>query len=430
MGPGMAPGIWPDIAVRMTTSGTTERPKYVAKSMAQLVGEIDVLSKFIPPARCVLSTVPLSHLYGLLFGVLLPLRSGARIVSHEALLPADLAAVIEHASVDLMISTAAHLRAMTGAAMPRGLRVITSGARMPPELHLGLATEHGWHVTDVLGSTETGGIATRDHPMNAWTPLPGAKVSAPAGQLVVESPWCGGARVELDDRVEIRQDGTFHYLGRSAELVKIAGKRADAHAIEATVLAIPGVADVALVVHAAAGKEPRIALAITTLPGGPQVGREAIAAAIRQQFDAVFVPRIIKLVPRIPRTERGKLDSEALRDLLGLNKAHTTDHIPLRRVAPGEYLADIAHDLVFFRGHFDAFAILPGAVLVERVLWPVVKAEFPDITVLRGIRRLRFRRPVFPDQQLAVRVRHEPGRVTFELSCAASLVASGQLLVE
>ena len=131
----------PTIAALMSTSGTTERPRYVAKTMQQLVDELDVLASVIPPARCVLSTVPLSHLYGLLFGALLPLRFGARIVSHDALLPADVAAVIERDGVDLMVSTPAHLRAMANAPMPRNLRVLTSGARMPPELHMSLATE-------------------------------------------------------------------------------------------------------------------------------------------------------------------------------------------------------------------------------------------------------------------------------------------------
>jgi len=421
---------WPEIAVRMTTSGTTERPRYVTKTMAQLLAELDVLATLIPPATCVLSTVPSSHLYGLLFGALLPLRFGARIVSHEALLPTDVAAVITREAVDLMISTPAHLRAMADAAMPRGLRVITSGARMPAELHLSLATGHGWHVTDVLGSTETGGIATRPHPMNAWTPLPGVRVSAPDGQLVVESPWCGAPRVTLDDRIELRPDGGFHHLGRNTELVKIAGKRAHAYELEATVRAVPGVTDAAVVVHAAAGKEPRVALAITAAPGGPGPGRDAISAAIRQQFDAVFVPKIFKVVPRIPRTDRGKIDPAELRAMLGVADGPATDQIPARRVGPGHYVADIPAGLVFFHGHFDAYTILPGAVLVERLVWPIVKSELPEVRALRGIRRLRFRRPVMPDQQLSVTLQQQPGRLTFEVSCAKTVVASGQLLVD
>ena len=422
---------WPEVAVCMTTSGTTERPRIVGKTLAQLVTEIDVLAGQFPAARCVLATVPLSHFYGLLFGVLLPLRLGARIVSHDALLPADLAAIIERESVDLMVSTPAHLRAMAAAEMPRGLRVASSGARMPADLHLRLATDRSWHITDVLGSTETGGIATRSHPMAAWTPLPGVRVSAPGDQLVVESAWCDGGRAVIDDRIELRPDGTFSYLGRGTEVVKIAGKRAHAAAIEATVLAVPGVADAALVVHAAAGREPRVALAIVTRPGsdGAAVGRDAIAAAIRREFDAVFVPKVLKHVPRIPRTERGKLDGDALRALLGLADV-TTDRIALRRVAPGHYAAYIPANLVFFRGHFDALAVLPGAALVERIVWPAVQLEFPGLRALRGIRRLRFRRPVYPDQQLAVTLSRSADRVGFEVSCVALPVASGQLVVE
>jgi acyl-coenzyme A synthetase/AMP-(fatty) acid ligase/3-hydroxymyristoyl/3-hydroxydecanoyl-(acyl carrier protein) dehydratase len=431
------PAAWPAVAVSMSTSGTTEQPRRVGKSMAQLIDEVDVLVRLVPGARCVLSTVPLSHFYGLLFAVLLPLRAGARIVSHDALLPADLAVLLEREAVDDMVSTPAHLRAMAAAAMPRGLRVITSGARMPAELHLQLAADLGWQVSDVLGSTETGGIATRQHPMAPWTPFPGAAVSAPDGQLTVASAWCdrGGAR--LDDRIELLPDGRFHYLGRNTELVKIAGKRAHAQAIEATALAVPGVTDAAVVVHGAPGREPRVALAACVAePADRGDGTAAatviaaVRAAIRRDFDAVFVPRIVRIVPRIPRTERGKLDPEALRALLGLGDGATTDRVPLRCVAPGAYAAHIPPDLVFFRGHFEALAVLPGAVLVERVVWPAVIAEWPDLRTLRGIRRLRFRRPVFPDQQLAIAIERGAGRVTFEVSCAASPVASGQLVVE
>ena len=420
---------WPTIAAVMSTSGTTAQPRYVAKKMAQLVDEIDVLAATIRPARCVLATVPLSHLYGMLWGVLLPLRFGARIVNHAALLPGELAAVIEREGVDLMISTPAHLRAMANAAMPRGLRVISSGARMPPELHVSLATGHGWHVTEVLGSTETGGIATRTQPLDSFTPLPRVTVTAPEGRLVVESPWSGERRTVLDDLVELDDRGGFRHVGRSSELIKIAGKRAHAHALEAAIRTVPGIVDVAVTTQATAGKEPRVAVAIVTEPG-VSLPRDAIIDVIRAQFDAVFVPRIIKSVDSIPRTERGKLDTGELPALIGVTPLARTSDVPFRRIGPASYVADIPHDLVFFAGHFDGFPILPGAVLVERVIWPIVKSELPEIHRLRGLRRLRFRRPVMPDQQLSVTLEHAPGRVTFEVSCAGSPVASGQLLVE
>jgi hypothetical protein len=35
-----------------------------------------------------------------------------------------------------------------------------------------------------------------------------------------------------------------------------------------------------------------------------------------------------------------------------------------------------------------------------------------------------------PDQQLSISVEHDRGRLTFEVTCADNVVASGQLLVD
>lgn len=415
----------PERAVRMTTSGTTERPKHVEKTLAQLVDEITVLSRAMTAAACVLTTVPFSHLYGLLWGVMLPLRTGARIASHAALLPVDVATVVEHENVDLLISTPAHLRAMAEAAMPRALRVISSGARLPTSVHASLIAKHAWRVTDVLGSTETGGIATRSEPDARWRPLPGVTVTAPDHQLVVASAWCTGGQIALDDQIELAADGSFEYLGRASELVKIAGKRADANALEATVRAVPGVTDAAVFVHAATDREPRIAIAVTT---DTEVSRDAVAAAVRHHFDAVFVPRIFRVVPRIPRTDRGKLEARELRALLGLAD-RVSDQVPVERIGPGTYRATIPSDLVFFEGHFDTFKVLCGAAVIDRIVWPIVKLEHPEVGELRAVRRLRFRRPITPAQTVSIKLAQTAGKILFEILDLATQVASGQLVV-
>lgn len=419
----------PAIAVRMSTSGTTASPKYVDKTPEQLVRELDVLARTLPPARSVLCTVPLSHLYGLTFGCLLPLRQGARVVSHQALLPAELARVIERDDVDLVVSTPAHLRAIAAAPMPRDLRVLSSGAHLPAELFAALDAAHRWQVTEILGSTETGAIAVRRNPMSAWSPLPEVEVTASDERLLVRSPWCGAEPVLLEDAVEVHPDGSFVHLGRSGDLIKIAGKRAHAQALQAAVLAVPGVRDAAVLVHATAGREPRVALAYCAEPGAV-VTRDALTAALRGSFDAVFVPKIVRELAAIPRTERGKVDTAALRAQLGLGAPPALRQVPLVRTGAEEYQAEIPAELVFFRGHFETFTLLPGAVLVERVVWPAVRASYPDVAVLRGLRRLRFRRPVLPNQRLIIRCTREGGRVSFEVTCDRALVASGSMFVE
>lgn len=418
----------PRVAVRMTTSGTTARPTYVEKTLDQLASEVDVLAQLFGPARAVMSTVPPSHLYGLLFGVLLPMRLGARIVAHHALLPADVAAVLQREQADVLVSTPAHLRAMATEPMPVGLRVISSGAPLPAALHLQLAAAHRWQVSDVLGSTETGGIATRMHPSHDWTPLPGVTVESVGQRLDVHSPWCAG--ITLDDRIELRPDGTFAYLGRERELVKVAGKRAEAAAIEACVMALPEITDAAVTLQSSGDREPRLHLAVVVRePGtGRDVLRALVANVVRRQFDAVFIPRSIEIVRTIPRTSRGKIDSEAMRALFVPREAPTAT-IPIERLEDGSFAAEIPANLVFFRGHFDGYPILAGGVIIERLVWPAVRLDLPAAR-LRALHRLRFRHPVLPAQQVTVKLRHAPGRVWFEVHGVAGALATGQLLVE
>ena len=60
-----------------------------------------------------------------------------------------------------------------------------------------------------------------------------------------------------------------------------------------------------------------------------------------------------------------------------------------------------------------AIAFAPGAVIVGGLAWPIVKAELLEVGALRRIRRLRFCRPVMPEQQLSITIRGDRGRRTF-----------------
>ena len=62
--------------------------------------------------------------------------------------------------------------------------------------------------------------------------------------------------------------------------------------------------------------------------------------------------------------------------------------------------------------------------------WPVVQAELPEIKALRGIKRLRFRKPVMPGDALIVTLKQANNRLTYEVACDKSIVSSGQLVVE
>jgi len=78
-------------------------------------------------------------------------------------------------------------------------------------------------------------------------------------------------------------------------------------------------------------------------------------------------------------------------------------HKPLRDT--GEPLTAcwrVPPDLPYFNGHFPGFAILSGVAQLHEFVLPRVEARFPDLPELRRIRRLKFRRPIRPGDQIAL----------------------------
>src|SRR5262249_12295433 len=148
------------------TSGTTTKPKRIQKSAVQIFAELSALaSTFDAVPRTFVSTVPSYHLFGLLFWALLPLRLGARVVDRPVLFAHEIAAAIDEYDARVLVSTPTHLRSLVDVSMPSGVTVISSGARLAPELQVQLSLRHGWTVVDVFGSSETGGVATRTSPL-------------------------------------------------------------------------------------------------------------------------------------------------------------------------------------------------------------------------------------------------------------------------
>lgn len=91
-------------------------------------------------------------------------------------------------------------------------------------------------------------------------------------------------------------------------------------------------------------------------------------------------------------------------------------------------------DYVFFRGHFDGAPILPGIVQLTELCVPLVRRLAPGVGALRGLDRVRFRRPIHPGERVSVDVRPEPAEAGsvdavfgFELRVGAATAASGLL---
>lgn len=415
-----------EVAVLAYTSGSTGAPIAQQKTLAQLLREPEAhLARFDLARRRVLAAVPPYHIYGLLFGVLVPLLGGGSSARAAPLLPADLLRALEETRADVLIAVPPHLGALLeheASAWPRMHRVFSSAAPLPGEVSRGLAAR-GLAVTEILGSTETGGIAYREAADSAWTPLPSVRVAAASdGALLVDSPWLDPNSERpwrTADRVELVGAG-FRHLGRSDAVVKVGGRRIDLGELETRLKAQAGVRDARVLAVESEGLRGLALWAVVELREGAQVEVAALRRALAAHVDPVALPRRFRLVERLPRGETGKVTRAAL---LALFDRWTFPREPL---VDGSVRIYVPANSGFFRGHFDGLPILPGVVQLSEFALREVRARFPELGALTRITRVKFKRLVAPGETMILTLeRKKPALVQFALTVDGQPAASG-----
>jgi 4-coumarate--CoA ligase (photoactive yellow protein activation family) len=416
------------------TSGSTGAPLACRKTARQILGEAETLARLfdVGPGARVLATVPAHHIYGLLFGTLVPFMGGGALVRATPLHAETIAATARAHGADVLCSVPAHLRGLgeLGAGALGGLRrVFSSSAPLDADTAARVAAVVGRAVTEIFGSTETGGIAWRDSGAGArWRPMPGISVDAEEdGTMIVRSPFVAaevGPSVEdpprhrSADRITAHADGTFELLGRTDGIVKIGGTRVSVAEIEQRLRAAPGVGDAAVLSVAVGGARGHELWAVVA-PASVDVA--ALRDALARHVDAVAIPRRFRAVEALPREENGKLARARLTELFA------------PRVAPPEQTAhtSVVHipaSWSYFEGHFRDFPILPGVVQLTDVVLPGVAAHWSRLRRVRRIVGLKFRSPIAPGDTLDLDVtRTAPQKVTFALRRRDETVSSGTL---
>lgn len=305
------------------TSGSTGEHTACPKTAGQLIGEARTLARTFrphPTARYV-PMVPCHHIYGLLFGMLVPLVSGGAFYRHTPLHAAEVAALAA-AGIDVLVTVPAHLRGMLIAKqgeLPVIGRVFSSAAPLSPRIASKVKERFGWTITEVFGSSETGGIGWRDTGgAGPWTPLEGIEVRAVEDDRLslrspflapdAEQPYVGA------DRVRVDAEGRFEHLGRADGVHKVGGVRVSVAEVQQRLEAIEGVRDAAVLavdVGGARHKELWAAVAADDLDAA------ALRAALRKWLAPVAIPRRFKVVDALPRNDAGKLRRADLEALFG-----------------------------------------------------------------------------------------------------------------
>jgi 4-coumarate--CoA ligase (photoactive yellow protein activation family) len=310
--------------VTVYSSGSSGNPSAAHKCAAQLLGEAETLARMfgIGGAARVLSSAPAHHIYGLLFSVLVPLVGGGAFIRHTPLHAESIAALADALGANVFCSVPPHLhglQALAHGSLAGVTRVFCSGAPLPPADAAALEQRLGLAVTEVLGSTETGGIAWRLAGGDAaWAPLPGVRVDADAdGVMWLDSPFLEPGTVRPSrgaDRIAMDGEGRFRHLGRVDRIVKVGGERVSLIEIEQRLLATDGVLDAAVVAIEDQGPRQRQICAAVV---APRLTAAEIRGLLRRWLDPVAIPRRIELVERLPREETGKLQLHKILTLFG-----------------------------------------------------------------------------------------------------------------
>lgn len=316
----------------MYTSGTTGTPKSVPKLFLQFENELNELVKCFCANwvdRKIYSTVNHHHIYGLLFTAILPIATGLPIARTRISFPNEVQKLLKERT--LIVSSPAFLKRFTqevSEPLPFECapEFFSSGGPLPEEVSRQVAVLTNSWVTEIYGSTETGGIAYRQIKNGSvWKPFEVCKTSLAENKcLNVKSNYI----LEPDgfttgDLVEIYEDGSFLLRGRADYIVKIEEKRISLIEVEKRLMSSGLVQDACVVPME--GKRQYLAAAIVLNSKGKKqfenLPKNDINVFFRDflltYIESTVSPKKWRYLEELPQDTQGKikrLDVQALFD--------------------------------------------------------------------------------------------------------------------
>lgn len=348
-----------DVALILHTSGTTSRPKRVPlrqRNLAASAGNI-VGAYQLTPADRALCVMPLFHIHGIVATLLAPLASGGAVVVPPgfdalrfwgwltAFRPTWYSAV---PTMHQMLLARAERQADAIRAVP--LRFIrSSSAPLPPVVLERLEATFGAPVLESYGMTEASHqMTTNPLPPLAHhagsvgygfgvdaTILDEAGAILPAGErgeVAVRGPSIfdgyennpaataaafSNGWFRTGDQGFLDADGYLWLTGRLKELINRGGEKISPLEIDDVLLRHPAVAEAVAFAapHRTLGEEVHAAVVLRAEASEREL-RDHCAAALAD----FKVPRVIHILPEIPRGATGKLQRINMAKLLGLTE--------------------------------------------------------------------------------------------------------------
>jgi acyl-coenzyme A synthetase/AMP-(fatty) acid ligase/3-hydroxymyristoyl/3-hydroxydecanoyl-(acyl carrier protein) dehydratase len=432
-------------SLSLCTSGSSGEPKRIDKTLRQLANEVEALEQLWGAdlgEACIIGSVATQHIYGLLFRVLWPLCAGRRFVRRQLAFSEDLQRASREHPAFAWVASPALLKRMGDnldwPALSAVRRVFSSGGALPPEAAQSLQQRLQQWPTEILGSSETGGIAWRQGE-SLWQPFAGVELSQDSdGALLIASPYLPAGHVEHSaDAARIAADGRFELLGRLDRIVKLEEKRISLPMLEQALAAHDWVAEARLgvVQENRASLGALLVLSESGLFALREHGRRGLTETLRkhlsQHCEALALPRRWRLLRQMPLNSQGKLAQADVEALL-LAARPKAPEVLEQSESDGEWSLQLSvpPDLAYFSGHFPKAPVLPGVVQVEWALnlgRQLLKLD----GAFAGMEVLKFQQLVRPGDEIQLHLRFdaERGKLYFAYRNDTATCSSGRILL-
>ncbi len=327
------------------SSGSTGLPKVAIRPGFAAIAEARHYAETmsIGAGDKILALPPMSHAYGYGMSVMLPLLTGADIVTLRAFTGDAFWRAIDAHRPSVLPLTPAMLDGLS-MGKPRQLDcarwTLSAGATLTRPAFERFRKQTGAVARPLYGTTETGGIAVGIGPDETYLdgrvgpPMRGVDIETRAvedgGTLGAEklfvrsSSMMAGYLDGLDGRIDpldrdgwfatgdlarLEADGIIHLRGRDSEVINLAGLKVVPVEVEEAIAELPGVIEVKVYGGAHAFGHAIVKAAVALEAGVSEAQLRAHCATRLVYYKR---PHTIEIVERLPRTPAGKIDRARL----------------------------------------------------------------------------------------------------------------------
>ncbi|OTG84743.1 AMP-binding protein [Acinetobacter sp. ANC 4648] len=424
------------------TSGSTGQPKKIPRTLRQLLNEVQGLDQSfaLPDAVVAIATVSHQHIYGLLFKLLWPLASGRSFYLPQLAFPEDVVEAQRNLSPlqlqNYVISSPALLKRWTNEVyLEDCIQIYSSGGK----LDVGVRPLLNRPIIEVLGSSETGGIAHRHQDDALWIPFANVNIQVTEQQELgvktnhaFSKDW-----IFTGDQAEAAEPNQpkspFRLLGRLDRIIKLEEKRLSLDTIEHKILSLPEVEQCHVLVLEHEHRQ-MLACVVVLRPEAQQqfeaVSKGNFVAALKMQLkdklESIAIPRQWRFLHQLPQNSQSKLNKNAMKSLFQsmllpvvLEQQQHAEEVLFKLEFPAE--------LICFKGHFPNHPIYPGVGQIG-FIQHFSKQMWADLDWCNGYEQLKFQDLIQPYTVLQLKLQRKLDKVFFEMSMSEKILASGRLL--